>query len=84
MKKIINFVKIFVFKFLLSLGDVTTDCIHGHNLLRRYFLLGLYFASETRDQFLTHKNDSEPWGYSTLGLVWFPGKKGNTFLHLHM
>ena len=83
MKKITNFVKIFVFKFLLSLGDVATDCINGHNFLRRYFLLGLYFATETRDQFLTLENDSARWGYSTLGLVWFPGRKGDAILHSH-
>ena len=83
MKKIINFVQVFVFKFLLSLGDVVTDCINGHNFLTRYFLLGLYFASVTRDQFLTLENDSARWGYSTLGLVWFPGRKGDAILHSH-
>ena len=76
-KQIINFVKIFVFKFLLSLSDVATDCINGNNFLGRHFLIGLYFASKTRDQFLTHENDSVPWGYSTLGLVWLPGTKGD-------
>ena len=69
-----RFFKIFVLKFLLGLTDVITDCVNGHNFLTRQFLLGLYFASVTRDQFLPFENDSVPWGYSTLFLVWFPGK----------
>ena len=74
-KKLKDFIKIFVFKFLLGLVDVVTDCISGHNFLTRHFLIGLYFASKTRDHFQNHEDDSEPWGYLTLCQVWFPGTR---------
>ena len=79
-----RFFKIFVLKFLLGLTDVITDCVNGHNFFTRQFLLALYFASVTRDQFLPFENDSVPWGYSTLFLVWFPGKFLEYFLLINI
>ena len=68
-----NFVNVFVMKFIFGVVDVTTDLVNGHNLISGQFLLSIYFASKTREEYLLHKRDYTPWGILTIFFVWFPG-----------
>ena len=68
-----RFFKIFVLKFLLGLTDVITDCVNGHNFLTRQFLLGLYFASQRREEYDLVAGSTAAWGYQTICLPWLPG-----------
>ena len=66
-------VNLVLFKFILGIIDVTTDIVSGHNLISGQFLLGLYFASKTREDYKLNNRDYTPWGILTLFFVWFPG-----------
>ena len=67
-----DFIKVFVLKVALGVFDVVSDIVNGCNFLSGQFLLSLYFASQTREEYdlLT---DSATWGYQTIALPWLPG-----------
>ena len=68
-----NFCNVFVIKFIIGLVDVITDLVSGHNLISGQFLLSIYFASKTREEYLLNKRNYTPWGILTIFFVWFPG-----------
>ena len=68
-----NNANLLIFKFVLGFVDVTTDLVSGHNFISGQFLLGLYFASKTREEFNNNNQDYTPWGLLTIFFVWFPG-----------
>ena len=47
-----TFVLIFVLKFIFGIVDVSTDLVNGDNFLTGEFLLGVYFSSKTREDYL--------------------------------
>ena len=71
-KSLSDFIKVFVLKVALGVFDVVSDIFNGCNFLSGQFLLSLYFASQTREEYdlLT---DSATWGYQTIALPWLPG-----------
>ena len=65
-------VKIIVFKVVLGIFDVGSDIVNGYNFLSGQFMLGLYSASQTREEYDLLTNPVT-WGYQTICLPWFPG-----------
>ena len=50
--KILNStIKILIFKVALGVFDVGSDIVNGYNFISGQFLLGLYFASLTREDY---------------------------------
>ena len=50
--KILNStIKILIFKVALGVFDVGSDIVNGYNFLSGQFLLGLYYASLTREDY---------------------------------
>ena len=46
------FVFVFILKFVFGLFDVSSDLINGHNYLSGQYVLGQYFTSKTREDYL--------------------------------
>ena len=44
-------IKIIIFKVALGVFDVGSDIVNGYNFISGQFLLGLYFASLTREDY---------------------------------
>ena len=65
-------VKTLILKVILGVFDVGSDIVNGSNFLSGQFMLGLYFASRTREEYNLLTN-SASWGYQTICLPWLPG-----------
>ena len=67
------FFKVFVLKVSLGIFDVVSDIVNGYNFLSGQFLLGLYFASQRREEYDLLAGSTAAWGYQTICLPWLPG-----------
>ena len=65
-------VMVLFFKVILGFFDVISDGINGTIMVSGEYKLGLYFASETREEY-DLLPDTTVWGYQTLCLPWLPG-----------
>ena len=72
LQRIIAFLKaviqILILKVVLGVFDVGSDVINGYNFLSGQFLLGLYFASQTREEYDLLAGSTAAWGYQTICL----------------
>ena len=66
-------IQILIFKVVLGVFDVGSDIINGYNFLSGQFLLGLYFASQRREEYDLVARSTAAWGYQTICLPWLPG-----------
>ena len=66
-------VQVLILKVVLGVLDVGSDVINGFNFLSGQFLLGLYFASQTREEYDLLAGSTATWGYQTICLPWLPG-----------
>ena len=77
LQRIIAFLKaviqILILKVVLGVFDVGSDVFNGYNFLSGQFLLGLYFASQTREEYDLLAGSTATWGYQTICLPWLPG-----------
>ena len=65
-------VMVFILKVILGIFDVSSDVINGTIMVSGEYKLGLYFASNTREEY-NLLPDTIVWGYLTLCIPWIPG-----------
>ena len=65
-------VMVLILKVILGVFDVSSDIINGTIMISGEYKLGLYFASNTREEY-NLLPDTTVWGYLTLSIPWLPG-----------
>ena len=65
-------VMVLILKVILGVFDVSSDIINGTIMISGEYKLGLYFASNTREEY-NLLPDTIVWGYLTLCIPWLPG-----------
>ena len=63
---------VLILKVILGIFDVSSDVINGTIMVSGEYKLGLYFASDTTEEYVLLP-DTTVWGYQTLCLPWLPG-----------